>query len=214
MRKRINKRKYLLVFALTTLVFLLGLLVGFYFSSEKIEDVRYLQDGLRSDTLDLEVLYTVLENEPCEFVNTTPLSDQLYDIAQRLDFMESQLGKNNEDVLQLKKYYSILQLRQWMFDERVREECSLEKNIILYFYDNEEGACESCQEQGFILSYLREKYPHLSVYSFDVQTDSQAVQVLVRRYVDEVPTIIFDEEIITGFTRRSDLESRLQIREG
>ncbi len=210
MRKKLDTKKYLLVFFITLVIFLFGLFVGAFFSSEKIADVRDMQETLRSDTLDLETLYSVLESNPCEYVNTTPLSDQLYDVAKRLDFMESQLGKNNDDVLQLKKYYSILQLRQWMFEERVQETCFENKSIILYFYDNEPGVCPECEEQGFILSYIREKYPTVSIYSFDVRTESEAVQALVRRHVEEVPTIVFDEEVITGFQSRDDLEELIE----
>jgi len=209
MRKRLDTRKFVIVLVFTTIIFFFGALLGFVTSSEKLSDVRDLQDSLRSDTLDLETLYAVLENNPCEFVNTTPLSDQLYDIAKRLDFMESQLGKDNDDVLQLKKYYSILQLRQWMFEERVQETCSENKSIILYFYNNEPGECSSCEEQGFILSYIREKHPETSIYSFDVRTESEAVQALVRRYVDTTPTIVIDEKIIEGFQTRDAIETIL-----
>lgn len=209
MRKKLDTRKFVIVFIFTATIFFFGALLGFVTSSEKLDDVRNMQNTLRSDTLDLETLYAVLENNPCEFVNTTPLSDQLYDIAKRLDFMESQLGKNNEDVLQLKKYYSILQLRQWMFEERVQETCFENKSIILYFYNNKPGECPSCEEQGFILSYIREKYPDTSIYSFDVRTESEAVQALVRRYVDTVPTLVVNEEVIEGFQSRDAIETIL-----
>lgn len=209
MRKRLDTRKFIIVLIFTAIIFFFGALLGFVTSSEKLDDVRNMQNTLHSDTLDLETLYAVLESNPCEFVNTTSLSDQLYDVAKRLDFMESQLGKNNEDVLQLKKYYSILQLRQWMFEERLQETCSENKSIILFFYNNQPGECPTCEEQGFILSYVREKHPETSIYSFDVRTESEAVQALVRRYVDTVPTIVLDDEVIEGFQSKESIETIL-----
>lgn len=208
LRKRIKKSKYAIVFGMTITIFLFGLLVGSVFTSQKLADVRDLQDGLRSDTLDLEVVYTLLEQNPCEYVNMSLLVEDLQDVAERVDYLEGELGKDDENVLRLKKYYSLLQLRQWLFEERVRAECAQNKTVVLYFYDNEPGACPNCEEQGFILSYLRKKYPEqLSVYSFDVKTESEAVQAVIRRYgINSVPTVVLNEELLTGFQSTEQLE--------
>lgn len=208
-RKKFDTRKYIIVFAITTIIFIAGLFVGSLLSTEKLTNVRNLQDSLRSDTLDLEVLYAVLEKDPCAFINTSSLTEQLYDIGIKLDYMEGILGKNDEQVLRLKKYYSLLQIRQWLFEGRALAECEQDTHTLLYFYDNEPGVCDSCQEQGFILSYLREEYG-ISIYSFDVHTDSQALDAIMSRYeVVETPTIVFDDEVLVGFQTTRSLEERI-----
>lgn len=196
---------------MAAIIFISGLLVGSMTSSRKLTDVRELQDSLRSDTLDLEILYAVLEQDPCAYVNTTPLTDQLYDIAVRLDYMEGLLGKTDENVLRLKKYYSLLELRQWMFERHMRDQCNQDKHFILYFYSNEPGSCPQCEEQGFVLSYLRKRFGEkIAIYSFDVSTDSEAVQALIRRYeVETLPSVVIDDELYEGFQSLEALEDLL-----
>lgn len=212
-KRVLDKRKYVFVFIITAAIFLCGLLIGSLTSSQKLVDVRELQDSLQSDTLDLEILYSILEQDPCMYVNTTPLSDKLYDVAVKLDYMESLLGKGDDTVLRLKKYYSLLEIRQWLFESRVKEECNYDKHIILYFYSNEDGACPQCEEQGFILSYLRKKYGEtLGVYSFEYGLPSESLQTLVRRYdITALPAIVIDDETHIGFYSTAELEDLLFV---
>ena len=49
---------------------------------------------------------------------------------------------------------------------------------ILYFYSNA-GDCKDCGRAGDVLTYLRETYPGLRVYSFDYNLDLSALRTLI-----------------------------------
>jgi len=64
-----------------------------------------------------------------------------------------------------------------------------------------------------VLSTLREKYPELRVYSFDYSIDVSAVKAMIQIYKikdTELPALVLDDELLTGFHSIEDLESRVK----
>lgn len=209
---RISKSKYIMVFVLTTLIFIIGLVLGNYISSSKLKNIQNLEQELRTDTMSLEIEYLMLAESPCRQANSTSLTDLLYKTAKRLDYMERELGKKNEDVLRLKEYYSLLELKHWLLQKKEIEKCNSSRNIILYFYSNLED-CDACEEQGFILDYLREKREGLSIYSFDTNINNLAINTLKRLYKienEKAPIVIVNDNYVKGFRSKNEIESVLE----
>ena len=208
-RKRLRTRRYVVVFFLTTAIFVLGLVIGSYNTERKLSSLSELQEDLKTHTLDVEMQYNLLAQDPCSFVNVTALTDELYDISLKLDYMENVLGNDNPDVIRLKQYYSLLELRHWGFLKKVNKECGRNDTLILYFYSNQ-GDCPNCEQQGFILSYLRKLYPNLYVYSFDLNLKSNSLDILKKRYkVNEAPFIVINEAPRSGFLDKDALQEIL-----
>jgi len=208
-RRRIYKSKYIAVFTITTLIFIIGLILGNYISSSRLSNIDDLEQEIRSDVMSIEIEYLMLAESPCRQANSTSLTDILYKTGARLDYMEEKLGKDDKDVLRLKEYYSLLELRHWLLQKKEIEECNMGKNIILYFYSNL-GDCDGCEEQGFVLDYLRKKNPQLSIYSFDVNIDNIALNTLKSIYkVTEVPTIVINNKIYPKFKNSNEIEKLL-----
>ncbi|MBR9676823.1 hypothetical protein GOV04_01665 [Candidatus Woesearchaeota archaeon] len=210
-RREVNKTKYLAVFALTTLIFLSGLIVGNYISEKKLSKLDQMQQDIRTQTTALEVEYALLSENPCSSTNHTALNQELYTLSTRLNYMENSLGPNNEDVLQLKEYYSLLELRHWLLFKKVNAECKQNKKLILYFYSNA-GDCERCEEQGYLLSYFHKKYPELLIYSFDINLNNIALRTLKSQLeVTSAPTVIVNENKIEGFADKLTLEKQFHL---
>src|SRR3989304_3200751 len=108
-RQKIRKSTYVGVFAITTLVFVLGILLGNFFADKKLSHIDQLGREVKTDTAAIEMQYDILASDPCKAVNTTPLAIDLYDLAEKLDYMENSLGEDDQDVRDLKNYYSILE---------------------------------------------------------------------------------------------------------
>jgi hypothetical protein len=154
----------------------------------------------------IEIQYLLVSEEPCLVFNSTPLTEELYEIGTRLDFMENKLGSNNPSVLHQKEYYSMLELRHWLLVKRTKKECNMNTTHILYFYSNK-GDCPRCEEQGYVLSYLHKKYPALNIYSFDINIDNVALNTIKRVYkVTEAPTLLIDDEAYYGFMSSRSVE--------
>ncbi len=204
--KKINIKKYILVFIITTLIFLFGLMLGNNISDNKLSKVNTLEQDIRTDTMAIELQYLLLAEDPCSSVNSTTLSEELYEMGGKLDFMEQSLGKKNKDVIRLKNYYSLLELRHWLFMKKQKKECNTDNTLVLYFYSNL-GDCERCEEQGFVLNYLRKKHPNINVYSFDININNIALETVKKLYeVNKVPTVIINDNVLEDFNTLEYLE--------
>ncbi len=210
-RRRFNGSRFFLVFILTTFIFLMGLWFGQNMLKSKISEIEKMQNDFRTETSTLEVEYMFLNQKPCSIINSSELSMELYQMGNRLEFMEDSYGKNNLDVLSLKGYYSLLEMRHWLFFENVRQQCNFDVKTILYFYSN--VRCDRCDEQGYVLTFLRNKYPNLNVYSFDVDIDNSALNMLKEHYnIDSssaLPIIILGNKTFDGFTPLETLQNEL-----
>ena len=202
-RKRMQKTKYLAVFATTTLIFIVGILVGNYFASLKLEKIDDIESQLKIDTLGTELQFSLFAQQPCGFINSTPLIDELHELGVKLDHMENILGKKNKDVLMLKDYYSILELRQWMLENEIKDKCGENRTLVLYFYSNDKDACPKCEEQGFILTYIRKNFKDVNIYSFDADSDNAAIKAIKSIYqIETVPTVVVNGKKVENFATK------------
>ena len=212
-RKRISKTKYLAVFATTTLIFLIGLAVGQKISDTKLDKLEDIENDLRIETTAMELQYLLLAENPCKILNSTPLSKELYQLGSRLDYMEKTQGVDDPTVLRLKEYFSLLQIRHWLFLKRAKEECDTDHDFILYFYSNK-GDCGSCEEQGYVLTYIREEYPHTRVYAFDTNIEDPAVNTIKEIYLRNttLPSFIINDYDYYGFKDKEAIEKILRTK--
>ncbi len=199
-RKKIKKTKYLTVFALTTLIFIIGLIVGYEISSAKMDTLTDLEQSLRIDTLSMEVQYQLLSQNPCEVLDSATLSEELYSLGSKLSFMEERMGSDDPTVIRLKNYYYILEARHLLFLQKTKEECGRDLNLIVYFYSNQ-GDCPRCEEQGYALTYLRKEDPSVRVYTFDIDQDNMVVDTLKELFVKNrvLPVLVINGETYYGY---------------
>jgi hypothetical protein len=209
-RQKMNPAKYITVFAITTLVFIVGILIGNYFSSQKLEQIDNIGQELKTDTTAMELQYELIAEDPCGHINSTPLADELYEMASKLDYMENRLGEDDQNVKDLKEYYSLLELRHWLFMQKTNKECNQTSARILFFYTNEEE-CGNCKEQGFILTWARRNYENVYVYSFDYNIQNDALDTVKRIFgVEGTPAVVINKQTYNKFMTRDEIEKILQ----
>lgn len=201
--------RYLAAFAITTLIFLVGILIGNKISDAKLDSIDVLEKEIRIDVLGTELQYQLISENPCNLSNPAQLTEELYDIGSKLDFMENQRGKNDPQVLDLKKYYSMLEVQHWLLLKKTKERCGEEYNLILYFYSNL-GDCDACDQQGHVLNYIHEKYPEVNIYSFDINIDNPVLRTIKELYeIRQPPTLIINDDAFTGFMDSREVEGQL-----
>ena len=200
--RKISTNKYLLAFFISASIFIIGILVGALITNAKYSSIDLAQQDIRAQILSLETQYSIAEDNPCNFINFQDLSKELYSMGESLTLLESQVGKNNPKVLELAKYYSILEIKHYLFLKSVNEKCNKNYILILFFYSNNENICGNCGQQGYILSFIRNKYPNLNihVYSFNSDIDSPVISTLKHYYnITEVPSIVMDGKTYNGY---------------
>lgn len=185
-----------------------------YLDQQRVQELNAIQTQLSTDTLSIETQFSLLEEVPCEDIaEGTLLSQEVGTLGDKLAYTENRLGSDNAEVLQLKKQYTLLQIRDYLLTKRLRETCDLEPVVALYFYSNA-GDCKDCERAGAALSYLRETYPRLRVYSFDYHLELGALQTLeqVEKVEPNFPAFIIEGKRSYGFTTLEDFEKQFPKR--
>ncbi len=204
-------RTYAIAFLITAFIFATALYASNYFNDRRIADIQATQDNISIDILSLETQFDLLAEHSCRDISeNSVLSREIQPLAQRLSYLESQPGVDEDELARLKRYYSLLQIKDLLLMQKVTDKCKLKPVFILYFYSNK-GDCKNCEEQGYALTGLSQKYPQLRIYSFDYNLDLSALQTLVdiNDIKNDLPALVIKDETYYGLKRIEDIEKIL-----
>lgn len=208
------QRNALLALAITVILFGTVLYAVNYLNDLRVQELGNIEDKIALDTLSLETQFDLLAEAPCSEVSEgSVLSGELNDLADRLSFAEERLGSDNEEVVRLKRQYTLLEIKDYLLMKRLAKECkNLKPVFVLYFYSNK-GDCAGCAEAGYALSYLRQTYPGLRVYSFDYNLDLGALKTLrsVLGIKEPLPAYVINGKNFNGLTSLKELEAKLPL---
>lgn len=207
----VDWKKYLIVFLITAGLFLTASYLGNYFGNKKIDQLKSIQDKIAIDILSSETQFSLLSELSCKNISDSVFSSELEELGNKLTWSQNNLG-NTEEVSYLKKYYSLLQIKDYLLAKKISARCGVKSAFILYFYTTAEN-CSLCEKESLVLSSLRDKYPELRVYSFDYSTELSAVKAMLQIYKikdTELPALVLDDEVLTGFHSIDELESRVK----
>ncbi len=181
-----------------------------YLNNARLTELSAIEDQLSIDTLSLDTQFSLLESAPCDSIaSSTTLVSSLADLGNRLSYTENQLGTDNAQVIRLKQQYSLLEIRDYLITKRLAVACGTKPVTVLYFYSNA-GDCSACDKAGYALSYLRNTYPSLRVYSFDYNLDLGALQtfITINKVRGALPAFVINGKQSHGFTSLEDLEKQ------
>lgn len=206
--------KYIIAFFITASLFAIAAGLSNFFSDKKIEDMRSIQNKISTDILSSETQFSLLSELSCEQdEESNNFSMELNDLADKISFAEENM-KNSEDVVELKRYYSLLEIKDYLLTKKINQKCGEKLIPILYFYTTANN-CTECVKQGYVLTELRQKYPFIRVYSFDYNLNLSALKALIKIYKIEdtkLPAIVVDEKKFTGFKTAEEIEEIEQIK--
>lgn len=196
-------QKYAVAFVITTAIFGTAFYIASRLDRARIADIRATQEAISINILSIETQFELLGRLDCASISQNPvLSDELNSLSARLSIAEENLGINNPEVIALKKQYSLLQIKDYLLMQEISTKCKNVKPVfVLYFYSNE-GDCPSCGRAGEVLTYLRQTYPDLRIYSFDHNLDLSALRTLIslRKLNGELPAFVINNRApVYGF---------------
>ncbi len=198
--KKIDSRKYILVFLLTCGIFIVAFSLSNLLNDRKIADIKNTEDKISIDILSSETQFNILQQSSCSVVSGSIISDQLTSLANEIQAAETAHGIGSDDVTTLKKYYSLLEIKDYLLIQQIYRQCDARPISILYFYSNKEN-CVDCTREGYVLTALKDEYPNLRVYSFDYDLDLNAISTLVSLYKigPALPAIVVNGQTYRGF---------------
>lgn len=203
-------KRYIIVFIITGCIFAFTFWLSNQFSISKVREVRDLEDQIALNVLSTETRYSLLQNSSCSHLSANNTSDiglnaELTDITHRVKFMAGQLGYDDEKVVSLKKYYTLLQIKDYLLTKELYNRCGTHIVSILYLY--QEG-CEECVKQSIILDDLAKRYPEIRVYWIDKDLQTPALDTLISILnIKKTPSIVIKDKVYDSLQTTADIES-------
>ena len=201
-------KRYIVVFIITLALFVTTLGISYFFSNRKIQNIKNIQDQVGIDIMSSETQFQLLQELSCKDVAANTLSDTLNELADKIAYSEENLKNNSEQVTELKRYYSLLEIKDYLLMQKIKAKCGTTVVPVFYFYTTAEN-CSECIKQSAVLTELRKKYPELRVYSFDYNLDLSALQSLIKIFKVEdtkLPALVMNDKLYTGFQQVEDIE--------
>ena len=203
MRQPLDKNKYIITFIITAIIFAAMLYVNNILDSKRLGDTKAVQDQIALDLLSSETQFNLLKESSCKNAkDSSVLSQELNSLSTKLSYLEANdKGEKSAELVYLKKYYSLLEIKDSLLMKELNKKCDVKPISILYFY-GDKSDCPECEKMSYVLTYLREQYPELRIYSFDTNLDLSAINTLKSIYSinsRKLPAIVFNDDTYTGF---------------
>lgn len=202
-REPMDWKKYAIAFLITCIIFAGAVYLNTKLSQSRTVDIKAVQDRISLDLLSSETQYDLLKESSCKSVNdTSVLSQELNSLATKLSYLESNTksADNDAELIYIKKYYSLLEIKDFLLMNQISQKCKSKPIAMLYFYSTKTD-CADCEKMGYVLTYLREQYPELRIYSFDYNLGLSAIDTLKSVYkIDaNLPAVVIGDQTIRGF---------------
>ena len=201
-------KKYIIVFFITATLFASAFYFTSHFYNDKISQLKSIQDNISIDILSSETQFSLLQELSCKDVDNSILSQEINNIANKINYSEKNFATDNTDIRYLKRYYSLLEIKDYLLMKKMNERCGTKNSFIFYMY-SPDPTCTDCIKQEYVLSVLREKYPQLRIYSFDYNLDLSVIKALISIYKipQTVPVMVIDGQNYSGFKTMEEVES-------
>jgi len=219
--KVIEKRKvgldvYIITTLVSTLLFITGLSLGMALSTQQMNVLDYEITNMRNSIENIELEFFFLDmmsgNISCSYLigEANRLAVESSDLGARVDQYEQTQRFEDPNYISLKSRYMLVTVRDWLTIERIKRTCYSDYRTVLYLYGDN---CADCATQGFILTYLKEKYPQkLMIFSLDTSLDVPIVNALRTSYnVTQYPSLVIEGRTYSGLIDAATLESILNI---
>ena len=205
------KKKYLSAAGISFLVFVSGVLVGWNINRQNITgfqtELYKIQSQIQNFELEVLLIDTIGEEVSCDLLNSIleNLGKDTAKLGQRLSAFQNTRKLTDLELDRIKRQYTFSLVKYWLFMEKIEGICGRNFVKILYFYSSKD--CKDCENQGYVLDYIRDNYgERFVVFALDVRLDEPIIDTLMSIYnVTEVPTLVINRETYPGFVDKNKL---------
>jgi hypothetical protein len=203
-------KRYLVVFLITVAIFLTAIAVSDVLSQKRLQDIAGIENRISLNLDSLETQFELLKDAPCSASDTLSISEDLSTLAKKLEYASNNLPANAPELDTLRRQYSLFEVKDYLLNKTLRDQCHLPTTFILYFYADD-NTCTDCDKMGTVLTYLREQDENLRVYSFDYRLDLPVVESLISLYKieDNLPALLIEGKPSYGFKSVEEMETLL-----
>jgi hypothetical protein len=210
-----NWRVYIIAAVITLVIFSLGVGLGYWISNEKYDIIKYDLENLQLQQKDIELelfLTNSIGTGSCKTLNyeIERTATQSTELGQKVSYYDNEMIKN-PDFYAIKKQYILNLIQLWSYWELFKKNCNSSVNTVLYFYAVKN--CNDCQAQGFVLSFLKEKYPEkIMIFALDKDEELYSLNLVKNTYnVTIAPTIVINNEKYENLKDMNELKNLLVL---
>ncbi|MBI5226226.1 thioredoxin family protein [Candidatus Micrarchaeota archaeon] len=222
----ISWKTYAAAFLISAFLFGFGILAGIFITQGVNMQLDADISRLQGHTSELEVLLLFNpdaygnqsqggQNQSqtralCPFYKSTLASfdQETTDFGVKLDALEGTRGRLDPYVLNLKREYTLKQLRDYLLVQKTDALCGTHTSTLLYFYTN--NNCPTCTQQGKLGPELKQKHPSLMIYAFDTDLAMPVVNAFKTFYgITAYPSLVLDGKTMSGFQSLETIDSKL-----
>ena len=190
-----SKNRYAISLVIATVVFLLIFAISYSISYFELQRVSNLQVDVGYEIFEDKLGHSFFNEQICNGSSFSKVSQDLSFQGRIVDDLERRLGKQNENVLLRKQFYSLIEIEHFEFVREFNQKCREDLNTILFFYSNNVSEIEDSEEAGRILGSVSSRNENLIIYSFDIDLESELVNKLEKKYnVTASPTAVINEK--------------------
>lgn len=211
MERRVqSKKRYFLAFGIATVIFLLGFLITYGIAYLEFQRISSQQTELSYGIFQDKLKHSFFEETLCEETTYKDVSEELSFQGRIIDDLEKKFGKQDQKVLLRKKFYTLVELEHLEFVKQLEKNCNKTINTILFFYSNNENEIEKSEELGRLISSVAEQNENLVVYSFDINLDSELINLIKETYqIDKPQTLIVNDAKVFSPDKAEDINKYL-----
>lgn len=208
----LKARLYFFAFVVSLLLFVVGLVIGWQLGFSAVTQMKTEFDSLAEEGAGVELI-SLMENQNQSFacpiyeLEFARLFQKTERYGEKLAALEEKKGKTDPEIMELKKAYSVMQLRNYLLQQKTDSKCGSKHNVILYFYSNENYSPET--DEGLQIRQVDREFS-VYTYHFDVNAESSVVRGLTAAYgVRVTPTLVINGEKYEGFMDAGHLRQKL-----
>ncbi len=209
--RNFNVRRHLTAFAITGLIFVLGLLIGLSLTNERIKFTENFARQQKADYDSLQLQYLYLQKGSCPVLEKT-LEQNIQELENNRARLEEFLKDSDREEFKLiEREYMLSEIRYWLLAKQSKIDCGSDTVSVLYFYSDIEGECDYCSAQGIILDLLKEQFKdRLLIFSLDTNIDDSILKILKEtKEVDKLPALIIEEDKYSGLVEAEELKKMI-----
>lgn len=206
-KRPIFLKRIILAFIIATIIFSAGFLFSYSLVYSKYQSVSISQEKIKYDLLSLQLEEKLIISS-CSFFDPYKISQELDNSGNMINIIEKRLGKNNAEVIEQKKFYSLIEIQHFILVQEHNIKCNNTIPTILFFYSNTHEYIDNADRIGYILSSLKNENNNIMIYSFDYNVDLRLIDILKKKYNVTKPNslVINGEMVIDGVNNLDELK--------
>ncbi|MEM4271633.1 MAG: hypothetical protein QXD13_00900 [Candidatus Pacearchaeota archaeon] len=201
-----SKHAFWIALVFTIIVFIVGLIFGYFLESSRSSKVELALLGSEADILDEQLRSRIISesNVCCDLAkeSTFAFADRVYEEALKLEQYDSSSKFDKETLEALHKRYDVLRMMLWMESIKLKERCD-NFEILVYFFSYKGDDIKVKAEQSFfsrLLIDIKNAHPdEILLIPIASDLNVSSVDLTLKQYnISKTPSILINEKKVVS----------------